>query len=786
MVNKLRLSFENDAQQWDYFIWCFVMHHDLLRIAFGCKNNRSAHTTQLFAKFSLKLCQHPVFVKKTISLQVVNHIFQKQLSMRQFFALLLTTMATHQAMPQQSVDTVAETDTIAAQQLNEIVVEGRTQRVIDHGVEYIPDKRTKKIAIDAIRLLQLMNLPQLNITPGTTTVTTTSGKNVAMFIDYLPATEQDLHGMRPEDVLRVEVLQYPDDPRFNSAANVVNFIMRKYEWGGYTKVSAEGKAIDINRLDGQVYSKFVYKNTVFDANIGGMISYNGHDYPTLSQEIFHDFDYDGQHFGQMIRTSTGGNDQVMKRNTQWASLRAMYSTDKSTIMHTISFYRGAAPIMTKAADVTFSDNMLPVSTSHSSESSQMLSPSVNGYYYFNLDKLNTLVASWSFNYSGNKRHSLYQLGDMNPIVNNNREKSYSPNMSIQYSRGLQHNNTLRTSLMTYNTWYDTRYSGSYDGRQKLLSSENMLFLEYMQNWKTGLSLYSRVGASYTVGRVNDHTTLEQWNPRMGLQLQYKINERNSASLEGWWGNSHPHPSTANTAIVQSNELMWLQGNPDLKNTLFTQVTASYNFIPSNRFSISATVEYEGNPDKQAWEFLVVPGYDGIVRRSINSGSANRYSAWLSGTVKLFDNSLSLRVNLQAQRMVLTGIDSQSDNSLFASIFANYMLKNFSFMLFYQTPQTALNAWSNGVRSYYRSTYGAYVDFSAGNFNASLQFRNWFNSNYFYQSYDSPHYSYRNRGEDIDLSRTIQLSLTYTFPYGKKVNHNNELGTASGSSSAILK
>lgn len=678
------------------------------------------------------------------------------------------------------------TDTIAQQNLDEVVVEARVQHVIDYGVEYIPSKRTKKSAIDATQLLSLMSIPQLDITPGSMTVKTYTGKDVAMFIDYREATKDDLQGLRPEDVIRVEVLQFPQDPRFRGQANVVNFIMRKYDWGGYTKLTATGSTLGVDRADGLLYSKFVRNKWTFDAGVAGSISYNdkfrGHEI-----ETFRDISVGDKHYDEISRTTRNGSNYLSQNNSQNVSFRATYATETAQITHSVFYNRSGNPLTRNLSEVEFSDDVFPASSALSRESGQTLSPSLHGSYYFALPKDNSLIIDWTFTYGSTRRYSAYQLGDLSPIVNNNRESSYAPEIILQYSKSFSHNNTFRTSLMSFNTIYRTRYDGSYDGLQKLLSSENMLFLEYMQNWKCGLSLYSRVGASYVLGRLNGVNTLKQWNPRLGLQLQYKINDRHSASVEGWWGNNHPTPSSSNSAIVQSNELLWLQGNPDLRNTTFITASASYTFIPTNRLSLSATAEYYGFLDKPAREYFSRPGYDGLIRREINSGDFHDLTAYVSAALKLFDNSLSLRATGLLNRSISTGgIDSQSLNTITANLQASYFIRHFSFILYYQTPQKNLGAFGNGVRTRNPNTYGLMMNYFAGDFRASLQFRNWFDSYKSYSYFDSERYSSYGWGWQSGLARSIQLTLSYTLPYGKKVSRNNEIQTSTDTNSAILK
>lgn len=676
-------------------------------------------------------------------------------------------------------------DSVKTQELDEVVVEARTQRVIDRGVAYTPTKRIKKTATDATRLLELMNIPQLNITPGTMSVKTYAGKDVAIFIDFNETTVEDLQGLRPEDVLHVEVLQYPEDPRFGGQANVINFVMRKYEWGGYTKLTVKGTTLNIDRGDGILYSKFVNKNWTFDANATGSITHNDN-YNSYNIETFRDISVGDRHVDAVTRTSQSGANYLQQSNSQSATFRAAYETKDIEIIHSVSFNRMATPLERDLSSVNYSQDIFSASSSLSRESAQTITPRLRGYYYFAMPKNNTLIASWKFAYGSTRRNSTYQLGSLAPIINNNKETSYAPTMIIQYSKKFSHNNTFRTSLMTFNTIYHTNYEGSYNGLQKLLSSENMLFLEYMQNWQCGLSLYSRVGASYVIGRLNGVNTLEQWNPRLGLQLNYKINEKHSASVEGWWGNNHPTPASSNSAIVQSNELLWLQGNPELRNTTFITASASYTYIPTNKLSFSATAEYNGFLNKTAHDYFSMSGYDGLICKEINSGDFHRYSGYLSTTLKLFDNSLSLKASGQVERMVASGIDAQSMNLIAANVQANYYFRNFSFILYYQTPNRNLAPFDYGFRYHYKSTYGILANYAIGDFKAGLQFRNWFNSNRYYADFDSNRYSAHGWVWSSSLARSIQLTLSYTFPYGKKVKRNNEISESESAGSAILK
>lgn len=696
-----------------------------------------------------------------------------------FFSLGLSLTAAIPAAPVEPADSTA-TD------LQEITVQGRTQRTVKNGVEYTPDQRTKRAAQDAASLLMLMQLPQLKITPGSSDIKKLDGSDVSVFINFHPASEADLKEMRTADVIKVEVLEYPADPRFNGAASVVNFIMHEYEWGGYSSLTLGGTAMSQECGEARLYSKFAYKRMTYDVNTGAALSHTNR-YGSTVTETFRDIDFLGRHYDRVDRVASTGLNSLTLSNGEWASLRAVYSAGKTYLTQTAYFSRNASPVSRNSGTVTFDPAVASSPAQYTSETSFSNTAGYNAYFQQGVFARDLITATANLSWTTTHRNSLNRLEGFPDIVNNNREQTLNGSGTLGYSHFFSHGNQLRATLITYNSHYRTRYMGSYEDLQRLLSSENMLFIEYLQNFGGKLDLYSRAGVSYVLGRVNDKTTLQQWNPRLGFQLQYRPNDNHFASWEAWWGNAHPFASSSNSATVQSSELLWIKGNPDLRNTIFAMTAVKYNYIPSDWFSLTGRLEYEGNYKRLAYIYSSEPGYDGLVRHFVNSGDAHGYTAQIGANVKLLDKRLSLSADGNFTREVLTGAGSDRRNLLNGSLTGIYYLGNFSLALYYSSPTRQLNAWTYGTYYKYSSSYGLQATYGIADLNVTLNIGNWFRKTGTTRAlFATSRYTNSSVSWSEGNGRYLSLSIKYTVGYGKKVKRGNEVGAGSGGGSAILK
>lgn len=309
-------------------------------------------------------------------------------------------------------------DTIKTQQLSEVVVEAEMQRTSANVSTYIPAKRQKEASQDAVALLSQMAIPQLDVDPAGKSVRTVSGQPVSIFIDYVPATTQDLSGMRTTDVKKVEYLLNPLDVRFKGAQYVINFIMQKYEWGGYTKLYAD-KWFGVNRTEGSVYSKFSYKKMTYDVYADEVYLTNRHT-GVISSETFRLPNLNGNGEQTINRFSTPTS-SLYRNNSNNITLRALYASDNTQISNLFQFNNTSIPHDDSQNALTYANDFLPGSVA------TRLTSNHNLGFYYNLEAYRAISQKLAFNIEAayqfyhNKSNSDYSEQDTR-ILNNADEK----------------------------------------------------------------------------------------------------------------------------------------------------------------------------------------------------------------------------------------------------------------------------------------------------------------------------------------------------------------------------
>lgn len=241
-------------------------------------------------------------------------------------------------------------DTVSVKELGEITVVADAQRTSATKTVYIPSGNQKSTASDGVSLLSKMNIPQLSVNPIAETVKTADNQGVSLFINFHPASDEDVSGLNPDDVKRVEYLDFPVDPRFQRAQHVVNFITHSYIYGGYTKLSGKERFI-VRSGEASVYSKFAYRKMEYDLMVSGDYNYNSH-FGSVSDETY-------RLESGSVRRESGTETGKRHERGLYSALRASWNKSESfTLRNLISYSRIHTPINRTTGYVNFS-NLFP-------------------------------------------------------------------------------------------------------------------------------------------------------------------------------------------------------------------------------------------------------------------------------------------------------------------------------------------------------------------------------------------------------------------------------------------
>lgn len=667
--------------------------------------------------------------------------------------------------------------------LGQVKVEGQTASVASDRSVYLPSSRQKNAARNAISLLSMMSIPQISVDPVTKAVQTSHGQDVSIFIDYVPATAEDLKGMRTQDARKVEYYLHPSDVRFQGAKYVINFVMQKYEWGGYTKLNAD-KWLGVNRTEGSVYSKMTYKRMTFDVFADEIYLTNRH----IGQNSVEHFDFtDLYGHGPCAVTRTSEtNSGLYRNNSNDLSIRALYNSGNVEISNRVAYSLKNIPHADADNNISYSPGSLPASVSSTKASSRDWALRYNGEYFFMLSKLAALNVTADYTYGHNTSKSDYSVPDELSVINNANEDVHKFASYLHLNWNPDKANQFFSNFGVEHTWNIIDYSGNSPSRQKYNVGVYFLGQNYQhifnEKWNVGAGL-AWIWETNRISGVNADNNFPQTN----INATWAPNNRNQLYFTANYGSMFPNAFQKSPNMLQQDELMWYRGTPELKDYKYTNALLSYTWLPDNKCQLTSDA-YFGYIKNRLVTLYSPTGPGGTMLRQYFNGG-DYFSNYLSvnATAKFFDGKLIAKLSPRFWMRKATGEYAWKDNELTCTAQLTYYLGNIYFMGWYMTPSKYQEV-NSGIISRSPSRYQLEIGWGQGAWNVNAS------------AYNFAHGSWEDRKESLNsdcysFDRTVfgtqnharyAVSVTYTVGYGKKVQHRNETSGAGTAGSAILK
>lgn len=671
-----------------------------------------------------------------------------------------------------------EANDTTAKELKEIVVEGASQLATAEVVTYRPSSRVKDAARDAIDLLRRMAIPQLTIDPVTNSITTPNGSDVVVFVNYLPAREEDIRGLRTSDVRRVEYFDNPTDPRFQGAVHAVNIIVQQYEYGGYTKIYDRQFFLTDFSNYATLFSKFSYKKMVYDMYIGAD-NVSSHHIGNSEVSTFH----------LLAHTVTRRNDfrrSDFKYVILPVTFRAVYTSGSTQISNIVGFrfnnrYRNLREGALILEPSTGTDYGYATNAPHTDRSIVY-----DGNFFFALPQRWMLSVMPNFTYTHNNSRSTYSatVPGEQPIVNNAREDAYNMSLSTTVRKQFGSKHSLNFRLSGNANINDIKYYGSSPYDSDISQGHFIGSGGYALNLPK-FSFNINAGVAGEFYRPNGQK-YDDWYPFGNISATYAPNSKNYINLSSQYATNSAEPSERSSNVIQVNELMYRTGAPILKNSRFTDVTLSYTYLPTNRVQLTAFAAYMGSFKRAVTCYSLYDDGNALLQTYANNGNFTEMQAGINATLRLLNNSLIFQASPAFVHYKSTGIISESWNPFRFNIYGQYYIGQFNISAYYSTRTRTMDAQTGG-KTTNRSYYTLQVGWASGPWNLSVHAANLFTSRYdgTWIDVNTPLYSYRDTRFNGNYRRAVALMVSYTFGYGKKISSRDEVGRQQGAASAIM-
>lgn len=670
-------------------------------------------------------------------------------------------------------------DSTDSRQLDEVVVEAQLQRTGAQKSVYFPTSIQKNASQSGADLIDQMGIPQLKVSLGNS-IETNSGKPVAVFIDFIPASENDLKAMSMADVRRVEYYEYPSDPRLQGNQYVVNYIMAKYDYGGYVKGFDHTNLLHFSeQLLGNL--RLQYKNMTYDVMGYGW----GHSSSHYGSELTEKYRLP-QPDGEIKTFERYSNTTKSKESRQqyFAAFKATYNSDKIQASTQINGSINRKPHSDRSGEVWYTPEAFPSSEYQSTLRNSSRFLSFNGYYFFALPGHNSLTVTPSYTYSHTDQKSSYTESGFAPILNGASDNTDQFKSDLKFNHDFGAYGNLLGFVRGSYEYNRTRYTGSANSLDKAKSSRFGIGGSY--NLTVG-NFYGTTGFGWDWDRLQFGEMVDKpSSPWFDISLQYGFKEKHSISTTFHYSTWQPSPSYKSGNVIQSSPLMSYTGNPNLVPSKIYDIDLRYTWLPNNNYSLSAFAWAWIVDDRYAYDYEATStGILRTIKQPMGSFAQGRYG--VNGTLRFLNRKLMFTG--QVSQLLKHNGTPYNVNHTYIYWYARvrYYLGDWNFTATYISDNGSADGSMNGIWNYRKSDWYITIGWSDADWNVRADFIdftrwNWRSARQVMRSkyYDTTEIMLNGQSHAL-----IQLSATYTFSFGKKVNRDDEPEVSGSAASGIL-
>ncbi len=604
-------------------------------------------------------------------------------SMKPSLSILLALAAAGQASAQ-----TIETDSIdEATDLHEIVIEApKVIRKADMDL-YTPSRSAIDNSKNGVQLLNNLMIPMLTVNEALGSITA-AGRSVQLRINGRTATIDQIKGLLPETIKRVEWIDNPG-LRYQGADYVLNFIVANPTLGGSLMLNARPV---LNQEFGNYFADVKLNN--------GRSQWNFWTNFKLTENISSHRDYDETFTfpdGHTLTRTETPKDGSIDNSRGVAYLSYNYVKPDTTMFYvTIGAFKIFSDKCQYNSILKQSDCITDIDL-YNSSGSLGTTPSFSAYLEQHFAHKQTLVIDFGASLYNGHSFSDYIEQTVNSETQPTQINTYIKDRNQAYAIEADYIKNWGSSRLTAGVNYSANRNRSayvslggeiFHQRQDKV----YFFAEYFQRINK-VSLTAGIGAQYTSFRFRETDQgQDSWNLRPQATITYSPTANHNLRLNFTTWQSTPSLAETNIVPQQLDGFQWRVGNPKLKTASSHMLTLrySYNFPRvSGSFGVRAFTSPNAITPILSWDG------DRLVTSYENSRGLQNLGFWIAPQIDVIPSWLVVSgyVQYRAERMRGAGYKLTSDcwsGSL------NAMLTHWGFNLSMQYMRAQRDLWGEKI------------------------------------------------------------------------------------------